>query len=286
MMMRRIEVTVLMSLYWRERPEWLRVAMESVWGQTAVPDEVVLVLDGPVGDELKEVVKDFEERSRADEGRPEGERGPRLKVVRREQNGGLGRALNDGLRHCSHELVARMDTDDIMHADRLEQQYELMTAHPEVAASSAWVDEFIDDPAHPVSTRRLPEQDPQLRRFAMGRSPLNHPAVMFRRSAVEAAGGYEDFPLFEDYWLWARMLARGCKFYNIQRSLLSFRWSADTVRRRGGWSYACNEVRFQRRLCALGLTSTACAMKNIAIRFGVRMIPNSCREWIYAHLLR
>lgn len=132
-------MSVLMSLYWRERPEWLRESLESVWGQEAVPREVVLVLDGDVGDELKEVVKDFEERSRRE---PEG---PQMRVVRLAKNVGLGRALAEGLRHCGCELVARMDTDDIMVRGRIGRQYDFMVGHGDVDVCGAWIDEFRDE---------------------------------------------------------------------------------------------------------------------------------------------
>lgn len=278
-----LPVSVLMSLYWKEKPQWLRQSMESIERQTQLPDEVVLVLDGPIGEELKEVVKDFEGRWRGAEEMP-----IRLRVVKLQENMGLGLALAEGLKHCSHELVARMDTDDIMMPHRLERQVEFMASHEDVAVSSGWIDEFNDDDdRHTVmSTRRVPENHEEIRCFGRGRSPINHPVVMFRKSSVEAVGSYMHFPLFEDYYLWSRMLMRGYRFHNLQESLLLFRQNKDTFRRRGGFKYACDEIRFQLAIYRLGMISPIVAAKNIAIRFSVRIMPNFLREAIYKKLLR
>lgn len=276
---RGVEVSVLMSLYWRERAEWLREALESVWGQSVVAREVVLVLDGPVGEELMGVVREFEETGE----------GPRLKVVALKENVGLGRALAEGMKHCECELVARMDTDDVMVPERLERQWGYMAEHGDVAVCGAWIDEFVTGERGEktvVATRKLPEGDEEIKRFGKGRNPMNHPVVMFRKSCVEAAGGYEHFPLFEDYYLWVKMMVKDEIFHNLQESLLMFRQSSDVYRRRGGWRYALDEIKFQRAICRLGFIGTMGAIKNIGIRFGVRIMPNGLRSIIYKKLLR
>ena len=273
-----------MSLYHREKAGWLRESLESIGAQTLHPREVVLVLDGPVGEELTEVVRHYEEVWSPGAGSD-----IELRVVRLEENMGLGRALAEGMKHCTHELVARMDTDDVMLPHRLERQAAFMTAHPEVAVCGAWIDEFVtgdDGGKTVVATRRLPEDNEGIRAFGAGRNPMNHPVVMFRREAVAAAGGYEHFPLFEDYYLWVRMLVKGFRFHNLQESLLLFRQNPDMYRRRGGFRYACDEVRFQRAICRLGFIPTSTLLKNVCIRFGVRVMPNGLRELIYRKLLR
>lgn len=278
-MHKQIDVSVLMSLYWRERAEYLAESLESVWNQTAQPREVVMVLDGPVGDDLMQVVDSYAER----------EDGPALQIVALKENGGLGRALAEGMKHCRCELVARMDTDDVMMPERLEHQWTYMCAHEDVAVCGAWIDEFVtgeDGRKMVVATRKLPETNEELRKFSRGRSPMNHPVVMFRKSCVEAAGGYEHFPLLEDYYLWVRMMVRGDVFHNLQESLLMFRQSADVYRRRGGWRYALNEIKFQRAIYRLGFIGRTRTMKNIVIRYCVRIMPNGLRSVIYRKLLR
>ena len=209
-----------------------------------------------------------------------------FKTVSLPVNQGLGKALNEGLKHCSHALVARMDTDDIAKPERFEKQVKIFQKHPEVDVVGSWIDEFEGDISHVVSVRRLPECHEDILSFAKKRNPINHPVVMFRKGAVFAAGGYQHFPLFEDYYLWVRMMLNGSKMYNIPESLLYFRFSPEMCKRRGGWKYAYVEMRFQRQLQKLGYIGILMMMTNICIRLVTRLVPNSLRGWIYKKFLR
>lgn len=266
--------SVLMSLYSKEHPDYLRESLESVFSQTLPPDEVVLVEDGPITEQLREVVEEFRSRF------------PQLKSVKLPQNGGLGKALNEGLHHCSNELVVRMDTDDVCFPERFERQVGFMNANPQVDISSAWIEEFQDSLDNVKSVRKVPVTHEEVGRYIGSRSPLNHPAVIFRTTAVEKAGGYQHFPLFEDWFLWARMFVNGANFANIPEPLLHFRISPDMFRRRGGWKYAKNSARFQWELHRLGIISALTAVKSTIIRGTVYLLPNRLRSLIYSRFLR
>ena len=142
--------------------------------------------------------------------------------------------MNEGLKHCSYDLVARMDTDDVAKPDRFEKQLKVFQLYPDIDVVGAWIDEFEGTLNQVVSVRKVPEKHEEIAEYARKRCPINHPVVIFRKSAVLTAGGYLHFPLFEDYYLWVRMLMNGARFYNIQESLLLFRFSADMFKRRGG----------------------------------------------------
>ena len=266
--------SVLLSLYAKESPTFLASSLDSIFHQTLLPTEIILVKDGPLTAELDAIVSDYAVRY------------PVLKVVALPQNQGLGRALNEGLKHCSYDIVARMDTDDISKPDRFEKQIAVFRKHPELDLVGAWIDEFEEDIHHVISTRKLPERHEDVMSYATRRNPVNHPVVMFRKSAVLAAGGYQHFPLFEDYFLWVRMLKNGAKFYNIQESLLYFRTSPNMFKRRGGWKYAMDEVRFQNVMRKMKMITWGCFLMNVAIRFPVRIMPNKLREVIYKKSLR
>lgn len=263
-----------MSLYYKERPEYLRQSLDSVFNQSVIPDEVVLVKDGPLTPELDAAVDEYKTNHKE------------LKVVPLPVNGGLGNALNEGLKHCSHELVARMDTDDICFSNRFEQQIRFMEGHPTVDIISSWLEEFEGDVSQAKSIKRVPGTHEEIAQYIKSRNPLNHPAVMFRKSAVEKSGSYQHFPLFEDYYLWARMMKDGATFANIQEPLLHFRISPDMFRRRGGWNYAKDCVKFQWMLHKLGIISSFAAIKSSILRGGVYMMPNVIRAIIYSKLLR
>lgn len=266
--------SVLMSLYSKEHPEYLRESLESVFHQTLIPDEVVLVEDGPLTPDLYSILNEYEKRY------------PQFKRVPLAINGGLGKALNEGLRHCSYGLVARMDTDDVSKPDRFEKQLAVFEKYPQAEVVSSWIDEFEQNVDNIISTRRLPEFPFEIAKYAKKRCPVNHPVAMFKKESVLFAGGYRHFPLFEDYYLWVRLLMNGAKFYNVQESLLLFRTSPDMYKRRGGLKHGITEIMFQNHIRKIGFIPWWIFIQNITTRFIVRILPNSIRTFIYSNYLR
>lgn len=190
--------SVLMSVYVKERPDYLRQAMESIRTQTVPTDDFVLVCDGPLNDELDIVIKEEQQKF-----------GNVLHVKRLQENGGLGRALNEGLKICKNEIIARMDSDDLSRPDRCEKQLRLFMTIPDLDFSSGTVSEFESDPDNCTGKRALPITYEEIKRYSRKRNPMNHPCVMFRKTSVISSGGYrETFHLFEDYYLWIRMLMK------------------------------------------------------------------------------
>lgn len=268
-------LSVLLSVYSKEIPSFLHSALLSVFNQTISADEVVLVEDGPLTEELYGVIDFFRERYHE-----------QLRIVKIPNNKGLGYALNEGLKYCSNELVARMDTDDIAKPERFSNQLSVFLMNPDVDVVGSWVDEFDSDIHHISSKRKLPQFHKEIFSFAKRRNPINHPVVMFKKSAVIAAGGYIHLHFFEDYYLWVRMLMNGSIFYNIQDSLLYFRFSSDVFKRRGGWKYALDELRFQNAIRNLSFIDNLEFVENISIRLISRIIPNKIRTILYKRILR
>lgn len=267
--------SVLMAVYVKENPTYFEKSLESILvNQTLKPTEVVLICDGELTSELEDVILKYHAIS------PES-----LKVYRKEK-GGLGKALNFGLPKCTYELVARADSDDICKPDRFEKQIKLMLEHPEYGMISSWVDEFMETPGDLQSKRKVPEHPKAVYKYAKSRCPVNHPTVMYRKSIVLNVGGYQEDLFPEDYFLWIKMLQSGCEVYNIQESLVWFRFSPETIRRRGGWSYAKDEICTQIKIYKLGFISLPVLLKNITIRTITRLIPHRLRGWIYMKLLR
>ena len=269
-----MKYSVLLSVYKKEQPIFFQQSLDSIFNQTLLPDEIVLVKDGPLTDDLERIIANFSIQF------------SRLKIITLSINQGLGKALNEGLSHCTFELVARMDTDDIAKRNRFEKQIDVFQKMPEVDVVGAWVDEFEDNCNNVISTRRLPEHHKDIYKFAQMRNPINHPVVMFRKSAVLAAGGYRHFPLLEDYYLWVRMLNTGAKFYNIQESLLYFRFSTAMLKRRGGWTYAVNELKFHCEMWKMHFISLGVLVKSTSIHFVIRLLPNYLRLVFYRKFLR
>ena len=269
------EYSVLMSVYHKEKPEYLKQAIESIQAQTLSTNDFVLVCDGPLNEQLDSVIVAKQQ-----------EMCSVLNVVRLAKNGGLGNALNEGIKHCKNELVARMDSDDIAYPDRCEKQIAVFNTHLEVSICSGIVEEFTTDP-NIVDTKRVPpETNAEIVEFAKNRNPFNHPCVMYKKSAVEAAGSYQDFYLLEDYYLWLRMLMAGYQGYNIQEPLLHMRAGSDMYLRRAGWKYARTQAKLFKYMKDNGFIGNGQYIKSCVIRSGSALAPNWLRKFMFEKVLR
>lgn len=267
--------SVLMSVYHKEKPEYLKQAIASIQAQTLPTDDFVLVCDGPLNDALDAVIAKKQQ-----------EMGKTLNVVRLAKNGGLGNALNEGIKHCKNELVARMDSDDIAYQDRCEKQIAVFYKHPEVSICSGIVEEFTSTPDVVDAKRVPPEAHEEIVEFAKKRNPFNHPCVMYKKSAVEAVGSYQDFYLLEDYYLWLRMLMAGYQGYNIQESLLHMRAGSDMYLRRAGWKYAKTQARLFKFMKSQGFIDEGQYIKSCVIRSGSALAPNWLQKLMFEKVLR
>ncbi|MFI3322209.1 MAG: glycosyltransferase [Rikenellaceae bacterium] len=268
--------SVLISVYHKEKPSYLKAALESIYDwQTVRPDEIVIVKDGYLGWELDMVCDDFFDQYPSV-----------VKIIEINENVGLGIALHIGLKHCSYNLVARMDSDDISFPYRFELQLHRFESDSSLSIVGGWINEFSAISEIVEGQRRVPQSDEELTIFMKNKSPFNHMTVMFKKDDVLRAGSYERFYLLEDYWLWGRMKFFGMKFYNIQRPLVKVRGGIDMIARRGGVKYALSEVRLQYNFYRLKIISLPKMLKNIFLRFLIRIAPTKVRSYLYRRYLR
>ena len=265
--------SVLMSVYRKESPEFLREALDSVFDQTAVPAEVVLVEDGPLTDELYSLLDDY------------GHSHPELKRVPLPENRGLGLALQEGILHCSNELVARMDTDDISVATRFERQLAEFEKNPGIDICGSHIKEFEETPDHIVAERRVPLTHDDCKRYQRRRDAFNHVSVMLRKTAVLKAGNYQHCPLMEDTLLWANMFKTGATAMNIDDYLVLVRIGKDMYERRGGMAYFKKYRKARRVIYQTGFISWWDYAYTIVIQFVVAIMPNSLRGVVFKEIL-
>ena len=276
-----MKYSVLMSVYKKEKPEYLRLSMESMWMQTVPTDDFVLICDGPLTPELDAVIRDMELAH------PE-----QLRVIRLEKNNGLGHALRVGVGECRHEIIARMDSDDISRPERCEKELAMLTAHPELSIVGAVIEEFTEiepDAFVPtaVNARRVvPESSQEIIEFAKKRNPFNHPTVMFRRADVLAAGNYQDVRYMQDYYLWVHMLIGGYTGWNIQESLVYMRADSNLFKRRSGKLYRDIQLDLFRYMKEQGFITNVQYLRSCTIRACSSMAPNWLRELAFKKVLR
>ena len=259
---------LLVSVYDGDRPDYLRRAFRSaVDDQTVRPDQVVIVRDGPVRDELAACLDELRQDSPVP-----------VTFVPLPRNEGLGPALDRGLAASWFDVVARMDADDVAMPQRFEVELPLIEEADIVGAGLL---EFVADTDDIVGQRVPPTESGQIQRYARMHDPFNHPTVVYRRSAVLAAGGYGGLRLMEDYALFARMLAGGARALNVPEPLVFYRVGAEAFKRRGGTGLLRSELRLQREFRRQGFTSRAEFVRNVIVRGGYRLIPWWCRRALY-----
>ena len=267
--------SVLMSLYIKEKPEYLRLALDSMLCQTIIPDEIVIVEDGPLTDDLYAVMDEYKDKF------------PQIiRTVRNEKNLGLGLALNVGLKECRNELVARMDTDDISKPDRCEKQLAVFAKNPELSIVGSFVDEFSENSEKIVSIRAVPVMHEEIYRFAKRRSAFNHPAVMYRKSKVLEFNGYADLRRNQDVDLFGRMLFNGCKAQNVPESLLLFRCNNDLAKRRKSWENTKSYIDTIGKFRKMGFSSFSDYATVAIAQIGIFLMPPALQHWVYKHFLR
>lgn len=263
--------SVLMSVYQKEKPEYLRMALDSMLNQTVSPDEIVLVEDGGLTDALYAVIEDYRKY---------------LHIVVNKTNLGLGLALNHGLKECRNELVARMDTDDLSKPERCEKQLERFAEKSYLAIVGSHIDEFTGDPSHIVFQRTVPLSSEEIYEFAKKRSAFNHPAVMYSKTAVLQNGGYADLKRNQDVDLFGRMLFEGYKAENIDEALLWFRSSDELAKRRKSWQNTWSYIAVIRKFWKMGYSSFADYAVVAAAQTAVYLMPVKLQNMVYKKLLR
>lgn len=278
----KFQFSVVMSVYKSDKHEFFRQALDSITvEQTLQPAEIVLVVDGPVPGLIDDIIAHYQSWY-SDPAEP-----CYFNVVRLEKNGGLGNALKVGVEAARYDYVARMDSDDISVPDRFEKQIKFLEEHPDVDIVGGNISEFIDNQSNIVGSRVVPESSEAIYNYMKSRCPLNHMTVMFRKSAVQAAGGYIDWHYNEDYYLWVRMALKGCKFANLPLTLCNVRVGADMYARRGGYKYFKSEAGLQRYMYKNGLISVFRLWYNVMLRFVLQVcMPNWLRGLVFRRFAR
>lgn len=267
--------SVLISVYKKEKAEYLKRALQSVINQTLKPTEIVIVKDGALTKELDDCIEDFQKQN-----------SKLFKILSFKENRGLGLALRDGVKACKYEYIARMDSDDISKLDRFEKQFNYLQKHPEIALLGTWITEFSKDENNPDTVTKLPCTHQDILRFAKKRNPFRHMTMVLKKEAVIEAGNYRDFLWFEDYDLWVRMLQRGYIAANIPEYLINVRANKEMFARRGGWQYLKQDLKFQQWLLNVKFITAFEFLINITVRVIVRLMPNKLRIIFYKKVLR
>ena len=264
--------SVLISCYKKDKPEELAIALRSIWDeQTVKPAEIVIVKDGALTPDLDAVIEEFKQRAP-------------VNIVPLAENKGLGLALAEGVAHCSYDYIARMDSDDISVPDRFEKQVSFLEKHPEVAICGGMIQEFSGTPDNITGKRLLPQKNTEIFNFLKKRNPFNHMTVMYKKQAVLDAGNYQHILGYEDYWLWARVLAAGEQGENLSDILVYVRAGDNMLQRRRGYAFFKAEIDMALKLKQISILNWLEVVRNIMLRGGIRLLPTLVLRMVYCKL--
>ncbi|GEP89458.1 Glycosyl transferase family 2 [Chitinophaga terrae (ex Kim and Jung 2007)] len=267
--------TVLIPIYFKENPEFFKDAINSILNQTLPPDEILIVADGPLTENLDQILNEYIEKY-----------SQIFTVVRLAQNMGMGYAMTTGVKQAKYQIIARMDSDDIAKPQRFDIQLRFLVEHPEVDIVGSWIDEFHNQPGDVIRQRKLPEKHEDIVNFAKKRCPFNHMTVMYKKDKVLNAGAYWEKRMFEDYHLWYQMIRSGCIMHNLPISLVSARIGNNMVGRRRGWHYLKTENSFFQIMKQDNFISSFGYYRIMFIRAIFRIMPSSVLAPLYKFLLR
>ena len=270
----KTKFSVSMCVYGGDNPKYFKQAVESVINQTIQPTEIVLVVDGPVPNELGSIIEVYEKM-------------PIFHVIHLEKNQGHGNARRIGLEACKNNLVALMDADDISVSNRFEKQLQKFEANRNVSAVGGIICEFIDNTDNIVGKRTVPENDNDIKQYLKKRCPMNQVTVMVKKADVDAVGGYIDWYCEEDYYLWLRLFLAGKSFYNIQENLVFVRVGDEMYQRRGGWKYFVSETKLQLFMLKNKVITLPTYVINVTERLIIQvLLPNKIRGWVFQKFAR
>ncbi len=267
--------SVSMCVYMGDNPQHFDTALKSIFTQTLLPDEVVLVVDGPVGVQTNNVIEKYQSENEF------------FKVIRLEENVGHGNARRIGLKNCSYDIVALMDADDICVPQRFEKQIKEFEKDSELDIVGGQITEFIDDIKNVAGVRTVPTNDGEIKAYMKKRCPMNQMTVMFKKSSVEKVGGYIDWFCEEDYYLWLRMALGNMKFKNLPETLVNVRVGEEMYMRRGGIKYFVSEAKLQGFMLKNKIIGIPRYAINVLQRLILQVLmPNRLRGWVFRKFAR
>lgn len=263
-----------MSVYHGDNANHFIKAVDSILSQSRRPDEIVLVVDGPVGEDINAAISVFEKNAL-------------FQVIRLEKNSGHAVARQTGLDAARYDYIAIMDSDDIAKEERFEKQMSYVECHPEIDALGGQINEFVGSVDNVVGTRLVPLTDPEIKTYLKSRCPMNLVTVILKKDSVKKAGGYIDWYCEEDYYLWVRMVEQGMSFANLSDILVNVRVGDEMYQRRGGVKYFKSESGLQKYMYKHRIISLPRYVYNVAGRFAVQVImPNKVRSLVFQKLFR
>ena len=265
--------SIIMCLYKNDKPNYFQEAIDSLLNQTVKSNDIVIVCDGPISKELNNIVIKYKKKYNSI-----------ISVIKLKVNQGLSVAINEGVKYCKNDIIARMDSDDISVEDRFEKQLNFLTKN-NIDIVGGLIEEIQEDGKKTNLIRKVPETNEEIIKYSKYRSPFNHPTIMIKKQILTENNGYANIKLFEDYYFFIKNIKK-YKSYNIQETLVYMRAGNSLYKRRGGINYAKKYLTFKKTLLKEHEINIFEYIISLFIRLPIILLPNFIRKNIYKFFLR
>lgn len=272
MTVEKLKFCVVMSVYYGDCYRYFYKAVNSLLGQTVVPHQIVIVVDGQVGNDLDDCIYKLSKI-------------PIVDIVRIKNNVGSGSAKKLAISHTKYPLIAIMDSDDISLPFRFEKQVQLF-AKSDVDVVGGWISEFSDNRRDFHRVRRVPTSQERILKLAKWRNPINHVTLMFTKASYDKSGGYSNARSCEDWELIVRMLKTGSNIQNIPEVLVQVRAGSNMIDRRQSMKHLSAEITLFVGFYRLRFIRFHGLIINILVRIMFKLIPKWFVNYFYKKFLR
>ena len=269
-----VKFSCLMSVYKKDNPTFIKVAIDSILNQTLRPNQFLIIVDGPVSKEIKDLLISYQKKEKI------------IDLHFRDENLGLGLTLNEGVKLCKYNYIARMDADDFSMPERFAKEIDILLNNPNLAIVGSHIAEFEDDVLNVTTLRKVPETNDEIIKFAKRRSPFNHPSVIYKKDVVLKVGNYKNVRNMQDYFLWIDFLTNGYEGYNIQEPLVHMRADRNLFKRRSGKNYRIIQKQLLKYMKDKKFINSYEYVTSRIIRFCSAIAPNWARSFLYKKALR
>lgn len=210
-------ISVIMATY-KESEIFLRQSIESILNQTYKNIEFIIILDNPINEMHKRIVKEYADKDE------------RIRFFVNEENLGLSKTLNKGISLANGEYIARMDADDVSLEYRLKKQYQYLVENDYDLIGG--ITQMIDESDNTIfSIKRIPTDYNKIKKVLRYGQCIAHPTWFGKKEVFEKLNGYRYIPLCEDYDFTLRAVLNGYKISNMNEILIKYRMTKDSVSR-------------------------------------------------------
>lgn len=269
-MKKLFDFSVLISVYHKECPNLFDRALNSIFSNSLKPKNVILVLDGPITDQLEKVVNKYKYNSS-------------LIIKKLPENKGLSYALNYGLKFIRTSWVIRADSDDLNFRDRFSVLMNFVSKNPNIALAGS---QTIEKSENILQTRKMPVKLNDIKTMIVYRNPFNHNSVIYQTKIIRKLGGYPNIKFLEDYGLWIMLIGLGYEAVNINIRLVEATAGRKMFKRRVDISILRSELDIYKLKCSFLKVNKIILKMSLILRVLFIISPDKMSLLIYKNLLR